>query len=217
MTESGYPPVQELALAHAGKAIRPILAPFLDLDLRLAEFVSQAKEPIITQMRIAWWRDQLKKDIADRPQGDPILDRLGAHWRSEEPTLVELIDAWEGLLAEPPLPIESAEAFVKARAVCFGAVARLCGHPDKALEAQAAGTAWAWADLLAGVSDPEEKALILEGAKEQLTVEPNLPRSLRSLSIMRILGQRALLRGGGSLISTRGDLLIVMRLGIFGK
>lgn len=206
---------QKLALLHAGKSTAEQLGAFLQLDRRLGQFVSQSKEPILTQMRLAWWRDQLAKPVADRPGGDAILDDLSAHWSGEEGVLIELVDGWEQLLAEPPLPQSAAEGFAVARAHCFGAIARMTGYdPVNAIHC---GASWAFADLLARMSDPEERAFVLSVARSQCAYNLALPYKLRSLAILGKLGQRAIDNGGGALISRRGDVLHIMRLGLFGR
>ncbi|MXO90294.1 hypothetical protein [Pontixanthobacter aquaemixtae] len=217
MADSDLPLPQKLALAHAGGAVRPILEPFLALDSRLGEFVSQAKEPILTQMRIAWWRDQLAKPVADRPKGDPILDAIGQYWQGEEQALTGLVDGWEGLLAEPPLPESAAGQFVEGRAACFAATARLSAFSRYEEAALAAGRRWGWADLAARLSDAEERQFVLDQSEENAPHRMKLPRALRSLTILKTLGDRALDNSGRSLASTRADLLVVIRLGIFGR
>lgn len=206
---------QNLALLHASKPVAWQLGAFLRLDRRLGQFVSQSKEPILTQMRLAWWRDQLTKPVADRPGGDAILDDLSAHWPDEEGALIALVDGWEQLLAEPPLPQAAAEDFAAARAHCFGAIARMAGYdPVNAIHC---GARWAFADLLTRMSDPEERAFVLSVACSQCASKLALPYKLRSLAILGKLGQRAIDSGGRPLIAARGDVLHIMRLGLFGR
>lgn len=217
MTEAEYPLVQTLVLAHSGRAVGPLLQSFFDLDQRLGQFVSQAKEPILTQMRIAWWRDQFLKAPRDRPQGDPILDRLTQLWSGEEAALIALVDGWEALLAEPPLPDDAAMEFARGRAGCFGAIARLSGYIDSAHYAENFGQMWALADLAAKMSDEAERGYAIEQAQAVGALQNNLPFALRSLSILGKLSERAIIRGGGPLISGRKDLLVLSRIGLIGK
>ncbi len=209
------PPEQKLALLQADAAFARVLEAFLMLDRRLGRFVSEAKEPILAQMRLAWWRDQLGKPISQRPAGDHILDEVSACWSGEEAALIALVDGWEQLLAEPPLPADAATEFVSGRAQCFAAAARLHGYDT--VDAAHCGVAWAFGDLAARVSDPEERALIREQALQQCPEKFRLPFKLRTLTILGSLGRRALARDDGRLVAGRSDVLLIMRLGLFGR
>ncbi|MDN3645371.1 hypothetical protein QWY75_04005 [Pontixanthobacter aestiaquae] len=216
MTDINYPIEQRLALAHAGTAVRPLLRTFIALDQRLAQFVSQTKESMLTQMRIAWWRDQFGKAAADRPTGDPVLDSLTQYWLGEEASLTALVDGWEGLLAEPPLPESAAMEFAEGRGQCFAAIARLSGHSAAGDAAQSAGETWALADLAARMSSAEEREFVVEAAHKRISNLVSLPRQLRALTILGKLGRRALDDGGRPLITGRTDLLLISRVGLFG-
>ncbi|WP_160729811.1 hypothetical protein [Pontixanthobacter luteolus] len=217
MNSDQLPLSQSLALAHAGTRVRQVLAPFFELDRRLSQFVSQAKEPMLAQMRIAWWRDQLGKKAEDRPAGDPVLAQLTAHWAGEEVALQCLADGWEALLAEPPLPSSAANDFATGRAACFAAVARLSGNQDHASKAYSAGQRWALADLAARVSDGDERAFVLEQAEGAGRAPSRMPFALRSIAILDRLAIRSLAQGGSELIRGRSEILLITRLGLFGR
>lgn len=210
-----FPPEQKLALAHSSGAHQRRLQVFLALDGRLAHFVSQSKETMLTQMRIAWWRDQFGKPVADRPTGDPVLDAVSVDWVGEEDALTALVNGWEALLAEPPLPDEAALEFVTGRAQCFAAMARL--QQEDPVNAMHCGVLWAFGDLASKISDAEERAMIAQLADEQCAGPLTVPYRLRSLRILGSLGQRALKNGATSLVSGRADILHISRLGLFGR
>ena len=67
------PEVSRIAFASTGRNRDPWLAA-LALDGRIGRMVLGASEPMLGQVRLAWWRDQLGKPIGDRPRGDPLLD-----------------------------------------------------------------------------------------------------------------------------------------------
>ena len=217
MPDIKLPPAQVLAVNYAFGDVKPILLAFLQFDWRMAQFVSQVKEPIVAQLRIAWWRDELAKRIEDRPHGDPILDALSELWSGEEAALISLANGWEALLAEPPLPNNAADEFVTGRADCFAAIARLTGFAPQDAIARKCGLRWAFADLASRISDDEERVFIVEKASKLNCYKPSLPRQLRCLKILDALAARAINRGGGPLMSGRADLLVVMRLGLFGR
>src|SRR5688572_12291083 len=91
-------PAKRLAVAYApSRARRPTLA-LLALDERFAAMLRGRREPLATQLRLAWWRDMLARPAEEWPRGDPVLDSLLA-WR-DTAGLAELASGWEALLAE---------------------------------------------------------------------------------------------------------------------
>ena len=209
------PPEQKLALAHSSGAHQRRLRVFLALDGRIAQFVSQSKETMLTQMRIAWWRDQFGKPAAERPNGDPILDAISVDWIGQDDALIALVDGWEGLLAEPPLADSAALEFATGRAQCFAALARMEGH--EAANAMHCGVLWALADLASRVRDKEERDMIMQMAAQQCAGSLNVPYGLRSLRILGSLGARFMKNGAEGLVNGRSDILHIFRLGLFGR
>lgn len=208
---------QRLALNYAPVHLRASTAALFALDARLGELVAKANEPLLAQLRLAWWRDELSKAPADRAKGDPILDAIGETWAGEERALVRLVDGWEQLVGEAPLPMPAVESFANGRAGAFAALARLAGHPAAEERAQHAGRIWALADFAARVSNAEERrtALALAGAGGHRF--PPLPRVLRPLAVLRGLANRSLTRGGVPLVARRRDILAALRLGMIGR
>ncbi|WP_305096098.1 hypothetical protein [Croceibacterium aestuarii] len=202
---------QRLALAHARPgALEPILA-VLALDARLAAFVRRGHEPLLAQVRIAWWRDRLGEPRAAWPKGDPLLAEL-THWRAPD-ALLPLVDGWEGLLAET-LDVAAVEGFAAGRAAAFAALAGELGASDPL--AASAGRSWALADLAGNLTDPTERETVLRVAA---TGGARLPshRALRPLAILGALGRRAIVHGGRPLLEGRGAALLAMRVGMFGR
>ncbi|MCR2833786.1 hypothetical protein [Parerythrobacter lacustris] len=208
---------QRLALAHAPADLKPAALAAFALDTRLAKFVAQASEPLVGQLRLAWWREQLCKPVGDRASGDVILDSLSAHWGAASCELTALVDGWERMLDEPPLPETAIDEFVSGRATMFSGLAALAGHGEGAAVARESGRQWALADLLAHVSGSERDAIMAASPNIAHGRDTRLPRNLRHLAILGSLGRRAIVRGGGPLIAGRRDLLHIMRLGMFGR
>lgn len=97
---NSLPPWQNLALAHARREFREPFRFLLNLDNRLYSVASRGSEPLLAQMRIAWWREQLAKAAAERPAGEPLLAELGvissAYADLNIPSAAnQLVDAWE--------------------------------------------------------------------------------------------------------------------------
>jgi phytoene synthase len=208
--EADLQPVQRLALAHAPRSTRaPILA-LLALDTRLSGFVRRGHEPLLAQMRLAWWRDTLGASRETWPRGDPLLDLL-AGWRAPE-ALVALVDGWEALLGEQ-LDDPAIRDFAGGRQKAWQALA---------FETASGGSAgpaaryWALADLAANLSDAGERARVIECARGEPFAPPG-GRALRPLAILGGLGRRALARGGRPLLDGRVSALAALRLGLLGR
>jgi phytoene synthase len=126
------PPPWRLALAYAPVDMREKWLTLLALDVRLGGVVRSAREPVLAQMRLAWWRDRLRDDAGHWPKGEPLLAALGV-WRGEHGALIGLVDGWEAMLGEEPDPVPLGEGRAMA---CNGiapggeAMARVWGLAD---------------------------------------------------------------------------------------
>lgn len=216
MTFDPHPLPQRLALNYAPAKHREAMAVLFALDARLSELVAKANEPLLAQLRLAWWRDELGKPADERAKGDPVLDALGQWWTGEEPALAGLVDGWEQLVGDAPLPDSALEAFAEGRAAAFAALARQTGEGAFAAQAHTAGRVWALADFATHTSDPDERAAALRLAGRALDA-PAFPRALRPLAILHGLARRSIARGGAPLIAGRRDILAALRLGMFGR
>ena len=205
------PPAQRLALAYAPRRSRPPTLALLALDAKLAGMLRRRGEPVLVQMRLAWWRDTLPKPVADWPKGDPVLDLLRT-W-ADPAGLVPLVDGWEALLRDR-LDGAAIDEFAGGRAAAFALLAReLCVD---ARPAAGCGRLWALGDLAANVGDPEERSVVVEKGRA-LSAPASLPRSLRPLAILAELAKRSLARGGTPLLDGPRAALVAIRLGIAGR
>lgn len=108
------PAERRLALAYAPAAFRAdSLAVFL-LDLRLSRLVSQGREPLLTQVRLAWWRDRLSEDPTGFHHDEPLL-RLLEGWGPLRTRLTALVDGWEAILIDPPITDQAIDLFAQGR------------------------------------------------------------------------------------------------------
>jgi phytoene synthase len=209
-------PALKIALAWQPSATRSALAALFALDRRLARMVSQAREPLLAQMRFAWWRDRLSQDDGvSRHGGEPLLDLIEAHWGARARQLGQLIDGWENLLGEVPLSVETIDAFADGRGAALAAFADLAGARADGASAFAAGRGWALADFASSSSDSRER----DSAKllgTQIHFVSFRSRSLRGVAVLGGLARRALERGE-PLLHDRGAVLHAIRLGMFGR
>lgn len=128
------------------------------LDNRLAHVAHAAREPIMAQLRLAWWRDRLGEPASAWPRGEPLLALLGA-WDAERAALVALVEGHEA----QGVGGDGGAARDQARAGSIHALARLAGM---AVTPAIAAAAVAWA----------------EGAPIR---GRGLPRALRPLLLLR--------------------------------
>jgi len=205
------PAPQRLALSYASTPGRSATLALLALDARLAGLLRKRGEPVLAQVRLAWWRDTLAANRHGWPHGEPVLVLLRS-WRDAAP-LVALVDGWEALLSERLESAAIAE-FASGRAAGFAQLAReLACDPDPAA---AAATVWALGDLAAHLADSAEREAVLATAAG-LATGSALPRPLRPLAVLAGLARRSLARGGTPLLGGRGAALVAMRLGITGR
>jgi phytoene synthase len=207
-------PEAELAVAWSPPRVRAPLTMALLLDRRLARIVARTTEPMLGQMRLAWWRGALAKPVSERPRGDVVLDGLGATWQGREAALIAMIDGWEVLVTAERLGPAEIETFGAGRGAFFGAL-----HDDHrgSIEDRIAAAAFRWsvADAAVGVSDPEERTLVIAAGLARASVGGRIPRSLRGLAVLEALSLRALRHGGLPLMQGRGAALTAFRAAIF--
>lgn len=205
------PVAQRLALTYASARTRPATLAVLALDTGLASIIRARREPIATQLRLAWWRDVLGQPAAGWPRGEPVLDALRA-WRDPS-GLAALVVGWEALLSEALTPEVIAE-FVAGRGSAFATLARELGV-EPVDNAEEAARIWALADLAANISDGEERAVVV--AYGRGLAPPPLSASLRPLAILAGLGAAALRKGGVPLLNGPGSTLLALRIGFTGR
>lgn len=206
--------IHRLATSYAPAAVRPATETLLALEAQFAKFVFTASEPILAQMRLAWWRDRFAQSPQDWPVGNALLADLSG-WGAQAAELGALVDGWEALLGELPLGPDAFRSYCEGRAAGWLALARthrLRVDPDGVV---AAASRWALADAAAALGDAESA----ETAREIGRAAPApgaLPKALRPLAVLDTLAARSL-RTGTEPLSRPGDLLAVLRRGLIGR
>ena len=215
--EDDLPQEQQLALAYARPEHRPLVEAMLRLDRSLGRSVAQASEPIVGQLRLAWWRDALGATPDKRPQGNPVLDLLSQKFGAGTARLQPLVDGWEALLLAESLDEEAIAPFLAGREAAWLAVALLIDPASDEKQVRTAARRWASGDLLAGLGDADERRAVMDMAKRGPTDRQVLPRSLRPLAVLAALSDRAIARGGQPLLGDRMAALVALRSGMFGR
>jgi phytoene synthase len=210
------PPEAELALAWSPRSVRGPLTTALQLDRRLARIVARNREPMLGQMRLAWWREAIAKPVEVRPRGDVVLDAIGEHWAGREASLAKMIDGWEVLVSAERIGADEARAFGSLRGAFFAGLAE---HPGEAAAERlvAAGCRWALADAATAISDATERAAIVEAGLAVAPGSGRIPSPVRGLGVLEALAMRALRRGGRPLMEGRGAPLTALRAAIFRR
>ena len=140
-------PPQQMAVAHAPSALRNALSILLEFDNRMMAIASKGQEPVLKQLRYAWWREQLGKPTDQRPKGEPLLARItveNSPLKLEE-ALSELLDSWDIVVSSEDDDAQSAldkACIVRGNAI-FGHCADWVGVNQPAVEkARKAGAIW---------------------------------------------------------------------------
>ncbi len=192
------PPPLRLAVTYAPRRARLAWAALLVLDRRLARVALAAGEPVLAQIRLAWWRDRFAEPASAWPSGEPLLAALHG-WDGDRAALAGLVDGWEGLVGVE-LDRAAIPACVEARAAALVALDRQMGGQGAYAVAEMARH-WASADLAARLGD--------EPMVE--TVSPiRLPRAMRPLIVLDGLARP----GTTSAWRTLGRTI---RLGMLGR
>ncbi|MBS3960647.1 MAG: squalene/phytoene synthase family protein [Sandarakinorhabdus sp.] len=145
-----------LSILWAPAAARPALVALHAYDIEQQRVVAEIREPMLAEIRLAWWREQLEALAGGQsapPQ--PILRALGGDARARAVDLAGLVPIEEGflpLLAEGPVdPLELAAARGGPLFRCLmTAVSARALTSAEAADATAAGTRWALAQLWRG-------------------------------------------------------------------
>ena len=144
--ESAFSPPSRLATAYARLELRAAFSLLLRFDDRIAGIVGRSTEPMIAQMKIAWWHDAIATAKDDRPRGEPLLIELN---EIDNGTLIDaiqrLLDAWGLLLANEQWSADILSAFAQGRGdAVFGTYSRWIGDGSVL---QDIGNQWAVDDL----------------------------------------------------------------------
>lgn len=207
------PPLQRLALAYAPGSTRQPLLALLALDTRLAGILRASREPMLAQLRFAWWREQLAAGSGPASTGDPLLAALKG-WPAARSVLSGLVDGWEAMTGDAPLPATAFLSLAEARGAAFAALA---DTPRASAAALRMGRNWALADIASGLSNPQEHAAALELARAQDWRWARLPRSLRPLAVLHGLAVHRIITGTQVPQLSPAAMLSVVRIGLLGR
>ena len=191
-------PEQVLALAFGPNGLRAPQSSLLRFDAFLAKTVRLAREPLLGQIRLGWWREQIGLLPSPRPGPDPLLAALGdlvRHHHIATDDLCALVNAWETMLGETSPNNSALIAMASTRG---GAVFRLASAISGSVVDEVtiqAGTVWALVDYARHCTDPGLAHRALELASGFGRVSRMLSRHIRPYAILTRFAERDAMRG----------------------
>src|SRR5688572_17759476 len=111
-------PERRLALAYVPAARRAALEALWDLDVTLGAVLATGSDPMISQIRLAWWREALEKLDHAGPPAEPLLQALARHVLPAGVGGAELAameEGWSMLLVPDPLGPEALHHYAERR------------------------------------------------------------------------------------------------------
>lgn len=192
MTPQGLNADQKLALSYVPQTRRAALAALWQLDAALGAVLAGGRDPMIRQIKLAWWRESLQRlDQAD-PPAEPLLKVLAGQVlpmgiSGTELALME--EGWAWLLTPETLDDVELNAYAAGRGGrLFLLSARLLG--GKSVDnLDRMGEAWALVDLARRSRHPDDIEVALAAARRRDAIE-YVPSGLRPLSMLAVMARR---------------------------
>lgn len=186
----------------------------LALDARLAGLLRNSREPMLAQLRLAWWRESLSQPASKWPEGEPLLEALRT-WNGHHGGLVSLVNGWEALTGPVPLPETALETMAQGRAAAFATLAQALECKGDLAAAQRLGRSWALSDLAMRLGHESERATARALARTDRAKGVRVSRAMRPLIVLNGLAARRLDKGEDAATSPAA-VLTAMRLGLLG-
>jgi phytoene synthase len=209
-----------LGLTYVPPARRSAIGALWRLDAALGSVLAGGREPLISRIKLAWWRDSLEKLDSHKAPAEPVLQDVAQHVLPTGVTgaaLSEMEEGWAVLLSEDPLnPGELANYGAGRGALLFRHSAAILGErlsPDM----ERAGEGWALVDLARHSSAADAQAA-MGAAAERLQAVP-WPSRLRPLGMLAALATRDVERGLANLEppGAPGRMLRMLRHRLTGR
>jgi phytoene synthase len=185
-----------LVLTYVPAARRAAVGALWRLDVALGAVLAGGREPMISRIKLAWWRDSLVKLDSVKAPAEPVLQDVAQHVLPcgvSGTVLSEMEEGWAVLLSEEPLEPDDLATYGAARGAPLfrHSAALLGGSLSPGMER--AGEAWALVDLMRH-SNPADGAAALAAAADRLETV-RWPSRLRPLGMLAALAARDVKRG----------------------
>lgn len=188
-----------LALTYVPAARREAVAALWRLDLAMGAVLAGGREPLISQIKLTWWRDSLEKLDREEAPAEPVLQALALHVLPRGVSGAELAkmeEGWAVLLSQEPLTEAELASYARQRgALLFRLSAILLGEEVSA-EFARAGEGWALMDLARHSNDLDAKAAIAAARERLAEVISRWPARLRPIGMLFALARRDTEREG---------------------
>jgi phytoene synthase len=159
------------------------------LDARFARLAATTSEPMIGQIRLAWWQEALSDEAGTQSRGEPLIDGLRTLGALPPAGLSAWLDGWEAMVGDVDL-----DAYADGRG--GGLFHALAGESDVSPWLTQAGAAWALWDLSGHVADPSLAADAIGLAREKMpSFSQPWPAAWRPVRIAYGLARQDILKG----------------------
>ena len=188
-------PWRDLALSYVPERARAAFGALFALDTALGDILRTTREPLVGQMRLAWWREALQRLDTAPPPGEPVLQALAASAIPLGTTGAELagmVDGWEPLLGGLGREAIDDHARLRGR-ILFAAAGQVAGAAPRDPVGDA-GEGWALADLAENLGDTGQAAMARDGAMIALArlAGARWSRNGRALGALALAARRQL-------------------------
>jgi len=179
------------ALGAAPPAAQPALQALFALDAALGRVLATGREPMVSRIRLAWWRQALERLDREPPPKEPVLQGVAsclipAGLQGAE--LAAMEEGWLAILGDEPIEQEALDLYAARRGgLLFTCAARLLGGSMPGVAS--AGEAWALADLARHSTERHDIEAALAAARQR-RLATRWPRPLRPLGMLAALADR---------------------------
>ena len=197
MVTAALDPERQLALAYVPAAVRSAIDALWRLDVILGQVLVTGSEPMISRIRLAWWREALERLDRAPPPAEPMLETIAQVLLPAGITGAELgvmETGWTILTGIGALGADDLAAYGAARGgTLFALAGRLLG--DETEQLRAAGIRWALVDLARRSGNRDETEAALAAAQAVAGAPGRWPRALRPLGMLAALADRDIALG----------------------
>jgi phytoene synthase len=185
-------PDVSFALGSAPATLRPALAALWALDEAFGKVLATGREPMVSRIRLAWWREALERLDREPPPKEPVLQGVASQLIPAGLSGAELAGMEEGGSPSWAMSRSSPDALdlyaARRGGLFFACAARLLGGSTDGVEA--AGEAWALTDLARPQHRASRRGSRLLPRRGSAALPRRWSRALRPLGMLSVLADR---------------------------